>query len=154
MGYLIFLSILFGGVLQLLLTFIFSKMGYNLMNECSLGFSGVIFTLIVVECKESTIENRSVFFGMLNVPKSIYPIVLLIIIQFLFSGVSFIGHLSGMLIGYLWIYGFIDLILPSSQRIERWENGILKPISSLTGYINNRGETNEYLQTKYNLFFK
>nr|AGT16744.1 hypothetical protein SHCRBa_015_N03_R_310 [Saccharum hybrid cultivar R570] len=39
----------------------------NLVNECSIGFSGVIFSMIVIETSLSGVQSRSVF-GLFNVP--------------------------------------------------------------------------------------
>ena len=40
-------------------------------------------------------------FGLFRVPPHLYPWVLLLVIQLLMPGVSFLGHLSGILVGYL-----------------------------------------------------
>jgi len=43
-----------------------------LVNECSIGFSGVIFAMIVIETSLSGVQSRSVF-GLFNVPAKWYP---------------------------------------------------------------------------------
>lgn len=47
----------------------------GLMYQHSIGFSGVIFHLSVLECNLGPHASRSVF-GMLDVPSSLYPWVL------------------------------------------------------------------------------
>jgi membrane associated rhomboid family serine protease len=52
-----------------------------LMRESSVGFSGVLFHLSVLECNLGTHENRSVF-GFFEVRASLYPWVLYVVILF------------------------------------------------------------------------
>lgn len=67
------------------------------MNQCSLGFSGIIFGLIVINTKISEISEYS-FFGLFSIPAKYYPYILLIVWQLLFPSISFLGHLSGILV--------------------------------------------------------
>eukprot|EP01097_Dermamoeba_algensis_P006807 TRINITY_DN4243_c0_g1_i2.p1 TRINITY_DN4243_c0_g1~~TRINITY_DN4243_c0_g1_i2.p1 ORF type:complete len:211 (+),score=33.15 TRINITY_DN4243_c0_g1_i2:38-670(+) len=84
------------------LVFYFSSNG-TYLAECSAGFSGVLFALLVFDCsQEGALFNRSIF-GMFPVSNKLYPWVLLAVIQIIWPGVSFLGHLSGILIGYLCI---------------------------------------------------
>ena len=109
--------------------------------ECSVGFSGVLFGLLVVDIRLSGVERRRsqlptasvvpfsragfcefvlltlviwvavamlvVFvgvhslFGLVEVPAAWYPWLLLILIQLIMPGISFLGHLGGLLAGYL-----------------------------------------------------
>ncbi|KAL0344886.1 UNVERIFIED_CONTAM: Rhomboid-like protein 15, partial [Sesamum radiatum] len=52
----------------------------SLMNQCSIGFSGILFSMIVIETSLSGAQSRSVF-GLFNVPAkwsvSLYPNALL-----------------------------------------------------------------------------
>lgn len=50
------------------------------VNQGSVGFSGVIFTLALIQSYRSTQPTRSVF-GMVQVPTRIYPWVLLIVLS-------------------------------------------------------------------------
>lgn len=79
------------------------------MLQHSLGFSGVLFALIVSETWRSNV-SRSLF-GMMEVPARYYPLAALVAIQVLIPGVSFLGHLAGLLVGAMEYYGFI--LLPS-----------------------------------------
>ncbi|XP_020155656.1 rhomboid-like protein 15 isoform X2 [Aegilops tauschii subsp. strangulata] len=111
-----------------------------LVDECSIGFSGVIFSMIVIETSLSGVQYRSVF-GLFNVPAKWYsfyaPVeflpysllcliiqqylylcivryawILLILFQFLASNVSLLGHLSGILSGFAYTYGLFNYLLP------------------------------------------
>ncbi|KAJ3685892.1 hypothetical protein LUZ61_015056 [Rhynchospora tenuis] len=81
------------------------------MNECSIGFSGVIFSLIVIETSLSGAQSRSVF-GLFNVPSKLYPWILLVLFQLLASNVSLLGHMCGILSGFAYTFGLFNYILP------------------------------------------
>eukprot|EP00850_Spirogloea_muscicola_P022928 SM000318S12230 [mRNA] locus=s318:32784:35697:- [translate_table: standard] len=59
----------------------------ELPYECSAGFSGVLFALIVVEGRLSGFQSRR------------YPWALLVVFQLMLRDVSLLGHLSGILSG-------------------------------------------------------
>jgi hypothetical protein len=52
----------------------------------------------------------------------LYPWVLLVILQFLFSNISFVGHLSGILIGYLWVHGCFNFLSLPRAWLVRFEH--------------------------------
>jgi membrane associated rhomboid family serine protease len=66
---------------------------------CAIGFSGVLFSYLTMEVSSHEVSSYS-FFGCFTIPSQIYPWVLLLLIQLLMPGVSFAGHLSGILAGY------------------------------------------------------
>lgn len=78
----------------------------------AVGYSGVLFAYAVIETHHSNVTHRSVF-GLFRVPARIYPWVLLIVLQVLIPGISFLGHLSGILIGAMLVYGALNFLLPS-----------------------------------------
>ena len=59
---------------------------------------------------------------MFNVPARIYPFVLLILLQVLIPGISFLGHLSGILIGILISTGSFNILLPSQELLQKIES--------------------------------
>lgn len=67
------------------------------LHECGAGFSGVIFGLIVIHANVSSVEHYSIF-GLFPVPAKLYAWALLIFWQLMFPGVSFLGHLGGVLV--------------------------------------------------------
>ena len=76
----------------------------NLVYTCSLGFSGVLFFLISIDCfdpKVSSTEGQQVF-GLMPVPKKYYPWIMLALMQLMIKNVSFIGHLAGLLLGLMY----------------------------------------------------
>lgn len=50
------------------------------VNQASVGFSGVIFTLALMDCYLSTQPTRSLF-GFVQVPTRLYPWVLLVLLS-------------------------------------------------------------------------
>ena len=65
----------------------------NLMNNCAIGFSGVIFALKIL------VGDSDGDFGLFTVPRSISIWAELLIIQLLVPNSSFVGHVSGILAG-------------------------------------------------------
>jgi len=94
----------------------------GLMYQHSVGFSGVIFHLSVIECNMMPHRTRSVF-GFLSVPAYLYPWALLVVLQMFMPNLSLLGHLSGILTGTLQSYGVLDFLFVSEaylQEMEKW----------------------------------
>ncbi|XP_044507740.1 rhomboid-like protein 15 isoform X2 [Mangifera indica] len=85
-----------------------------LTDECSIGFSGIIFSLIVIELSLSGAQSRSVF-GLFNVPAKWYPLILLVLFQLLMPNVSLLGHLCGILSGFAYTYGLFNFLIPGTS---------------------------------------
>ncbi|ONM07726.1 Rhomboid-like protein 15 [Zea mays] len=73
----------------------------NLVNECSIGFSGVIFSMIVIETSLSGVQSRSVF-GLFNVPAKWYSFFFACVddtyglFNYLLPGPSFYSKIEGL----------------------------------------------------------
>ena len=94
----------------------------RLMYQHSVGFSGVLFQLSVLEANLSPNSSRSVF-GMVQVPAYLYPWALLVVLQIFMPQISFVGHLSGIFVGTLQLYGVLDaLILPSDEYLRAMDD--------------------------------
>lgn len=87
---------------------------YYFMDECAIGFSGVLFSMIVIETSLSGAQYRSVF-GLFNVPAKLYPWILLVVFQLLMTNISLLGHLCGILSGFAYTYGLFNFIIPGSS---------------------------------------
>lgn len=92
-----------------------------LMNECAIGFSGILFSMIVIETSLSGAQSRSVF-GLFNVPAKWYAWILLIVFQLLMTNVSLLGHLCGILSGFAYTYGLFNLVIPGASFFSGVEN--------------------------------
>ena len=132
-------AVLLCGVLYLLLAYVAFLVSGSGLATAALGYSGVIYSYIVVATYHSQVETLSVF-GFFSVPARIYPWVLLVldsvIMPIIMPGVSFMGHLSGILVGMLVVSGFVDWLVPSrdSQRkVEQY--GCCKFLYSQPNYI-------------------
>jgi len=58
----------------------------------------------------------------------------MLIISFLVSGTSLIGHLCGAGIGYLWGLGYIKFLVPP-EKILRWLEAKLNLLGRLPHYV-------------------
>jgi rhomboid domain-containing protein 1 len=107
----------------------------ELMYQHSVGFSGVIFHLSVMECNMTPHRSRSVF-GFVTVPAYLYPWALLVALQVFMPNLSFVGHLSGILTGTLQSYGVLDVLFVSEaylQGMEKWSS--LRLLTSQPNFV-------------------
>jgi membrane associated rhomboid family serine protease len=88
--------------------------------QSAVGFSGVIFSLAVDECALSPSPTRSIF-GLFSVPTRFYPWVLMAALQFILPNISFIGHLSGVLVGLLHVAGALRIFVPTPATLRKIE---------------------------------
>eukprot|EP00128_Syssomonas_multiformis_P008885 Colp12_sorted_trinity150504_noHs@16194 len=109
-------SVLMGSFTYLALSALITKVAPNLTglgHVCTLGFSGVIFTLLAKESMTQNSEHKYTFFGF-SVPAKAYPWVLLVLVQIIVPDASLLGHLSGILVGYL--FAFVPFVSHTEQR--------------------------------------
>ncbi|XP_051113677.1 rhomboid-like protein 15 [Andrographis paniculata] len=122
------------GILHLLIALLVSHNPFNadlsLMDQCSIGFSGILFSMIVIETSLSGVQSRS-FFGLFNVPAKWYVWILLVVFQLAMTNVSLLGHLCGILSGYAYTFGLFNKLLPgtsfySSMESSSWLSTIVR----------------------------
>lgn len=87
------------------------------LSSCAVGLSGVIFGLIVIDNAASGATERSVF-GMFKLPAALYPWALLMLWQLLLPGVSFLGHLGGVVAGEALSRGLLGWVWPSQSNLQ------------------------------------
>ena len=87
------------------------------LGSRAVGFSGLVFGLIVIDNAESGASHRSIF-GFFNVPAQLYPWALLLLWQLLLPGVSFLGHLGGVLAGEVLSRGMLQRCLPGQSQLQ------------------------------------
>jgi rhomboid domain-containing protein 1 len=100
----------------------------------AVGFSGVLFALAVLQSTYCADGERSVF-GLVAVPARYYPWVLMAVIQVMLPGVSLLGHLAGILVGWALTRGARARLLPSlawARRVE--ERGGLRCLTTAGRY--------------------
>ena len=153
--YLIWLFDLFCGIIH---TFLAGFLYYNpliqypeYMAQCSVGFSSILFALMTIQVHQSPNGDRSLF-GFVTIPAKIYPWVLLVVLQLIMPGISFLGHLSGILVAYLCMpnfecnldnflldsYGLLNYCLLSPSTLNKIEGSrAMSWIITMDGYISN-----------------
>jgi len=115
--------------------------GYDdLMYQHSVGFSGVLFHFLVLECNLVSHTSRSLF-GVIQIPSYLYPWVLLVALQFFLPNLSLLGHLSGIITGTLQCYGLLDVMTVGSDLDHcsacRWMVSIPGFVSASTNNHNS-----------------
>ena len=110
-------AILVVGMLYIALAVLFSYIDAGQFYASGVGYSGVLFTYALVEAYHTTEVSRSIF-GLFSVPAKMYPFILLIILQVVIPNISFMGHLSGILVGLLVVYGGMNVLLPSTGALH------------------------------------
>ena len=86
------------------------------------GFSGVIFSLLLVMTYVIDVETLS-YISLLRFPQNLWSVFCSSemvrnrlphsdVMSVLIPGVSFIGHLCGILSGYLFVFGYLNWIIP------------------------------------------
>jgi membrane associated rhomboid family serine protease len=108
------------------------------VDSQAMGFSGVLFALIVIDINLSGGEQRSIF-GLFLVPSWTYPWVMLLVMSLMLQGVSFLGHLSGLITGYLYQWGVLSYLAPPSEFFGRVERKICCCCVNRLGYLTTDG---------------
>ena len=99
------------------------------LYSCAVGYSGVLFALVVIEVALAIQrgERTRRIFGMCEVPVFFYPIVMLLVISIVLPNISFVGHLSGIIVGLLYVCGLLlfmtlprSFLLSLQQRLPEW----------------------------------
>jgi len=91
-----------------------------LLDVRSVGFSGVLFSYIVIHTYVTGAQNYNLC-GF-PIPARYYPWVLLIGISLIFRNVSFAGHLCGLLVGILYCRGYLNFMFPRRGCLRSFEN--------------------------------
>lgn len=89
--------------------------GQTVMGGCAVGYSGVLFAFLIVEVCLAHLrgETHRSLMGRCQIPILFYPAVLLLLISLVMQNVSFLGHVSGILVGVLYVRGLLQpLTLP------------------------------------------
>lgn len=121
------------GICYIFLSLFISLLFYT--EKCMMGYSGVIFGLIVVD---TVLSQRSHVkpFGMFTMPAAWYPWALMVFIQLLVPQSSFLGHFSGLAMGEL----YMRLLHPCCQHqlelfVSKLESGpAMRFLSQLPRY--------------------
>ncbi|KAJ1657494.1 putative rhomboid protease [Dispira simplex] len=84
------------------------------------GTSGWVFALIAWEC--CRVEGPRSFLGLFQISSQLFPPVLLVLTELLFPQSSFFGHVACMAFGYLYAYGKLNALIPSTEWFNRMQD--------------------------------
>ena len=130
--------IVFGLISNLLYLFVAWFMKFGGRPETyygsAVGFSGVLFSLTVIDNKMTGGAKRSVL-GLFLVPTEIYPWVMLLFMSLIMPNVSLVGHATGLVIGYLYTMGLLKWLSPSPEFCSRLERKLCCCCIHSSGYI-------------------
>jgi membrane associated rhomboid family serine protease len=108
---------LLSGSIYLVLSSLFDSMESIVVG----GLSTWIFGVVVWESREIAGREREIF-GFLRMPAHFYPFVLLLFMEIFFEHLWLLSHLCGLFIGFLYSFGYLSRILPSSSFFSRLES--------------------------------
>lgn len=117
-----------GGLYTLLELFVFH------LNGAAIGASVWVFLLLATEAIKTYRSNPHFTIADYRIPTWISPLVLILVISFLVPHTSFLGHLCGAAVGYLWGLGYIRFLAPP-DKILRWIEGKLNLLGRLPHYV-------------------
>lgn len=101
-------------------------------HQCGIGFSGILFGYFIIYLKFIVKNDEMTVYGV-KCRKWILPFAQLLILSFLLSA-SFIGHLSGIIMGYIYISGFPLCFELRHALIKKIEN------LNIISFITNRND--------------
>lgn len=116
----------------------------------ALGFSGILFSLLVIDSVTSEERKRSVL-GVFLVDSKFYPIIMLLVNQLLMPQASLLGHASGLIIGYAYQIKLLRFLVPSAHTFSRIEQKICCCCLRSQRYITAEGERH-YIFRPYTVF--
>lgn len=92
----------------------------------AIGFSGVLFALFVIEVNvdvnSEEVNVIPIFGSQVRIPKRVQPWIMILVVQVLLPNVSFVGHLSGALVGLFVCQGFGKLVFPSRGVLVKMDS--------------------------------
>ena len=94
--------------------------GLHLLSpfNCANGVWGSVLALLVVQTQRSNQPYMS-FWGLCNIPTKLYPWFLLFLFALL--GGSVMDNLCAILMGYAFVGGHLERVIPRDQRFIAWE---------------------------------
>lgn len=91
----------------------------EMRDTCAVGISGVLFALLIISLED--VSSVSIF-GFFDMSSFWYPIALAIVLQLFSPGLSFLGHLSGIVAGHILTSGYLSFITLSSTTVSNIES--------------------------------
>ena len=133
----VFWSAPLAGATHVCLAWLLSLAGFNeFLRQPSIGFSGVLFALVVSETWRS--DARRSLFGMVEVPAKAYPFAMLAAMQIFLPNISFLGHLAGLVVGALEYSGCFFFLPPTKSIATLLDEQVLRrcpPLPPAIAYV-------------------
>lgn len=106
----------------------------------AVGFSGVLFALLVIDNEISGGDERSIF-GLFLVPSWTYPWAMLVLLSVIIPNVSLLGHFSGIIVGYMYNLGWLKWLSLSRETCNKLERKLCCCLRDRFGYVHTDGVT-------------
>lgn len=103
-------------------------------NTAILGASIWVFLLLGIEAIKTYRSNPFFEISTYKIPTWTTPIALIFVTWVLVPNTSFLGHLCGLLVGYLFGLGYLKFLAPP-EKILRWIEGKLNLLGRLPHYV-------------------
>lgn len=114
--------------------YVMIERGLLRMNTPVLGSSIWVFMFLAVEAVKTYRTNPHFQLGTIQIPTWITPLVLVFFTTFLVPNTSFLGHLCGLAVGYLWALNYLNFLKPP-EWILRWIEGKLNLLGRIPHYV-------------------
>ncbi|KAI5304341.1 putative rhomboid protease [Ascosphaera pollenicola] len=98
------------------------------------GASVWVFLLFAAEAIKTYKSHPHFALGKYHIPTWTTPLIACCLVSIFVSNVSFIGHLAGILVGYLYGLGLLKFLVPP-EKILRWIEGKLNLLGRLPHYV-------------------
>lgn len=117
-----------GGLYTILERFVFH------LNGAAVGASVWVFLLLANEAMKQYKINPYFTVMDYRIPTWTTPLIFIVVVSFLVPHTSFLGHLCGAAVGYLWGLGYIRFLAPP-DKVLRWIEGKMNLLGRLPHYV-------------------
>ncbi|KAK3720664.1 putative rhomboid protease [Vermiconidia calcicola] len=104
------------------------------LNGAAIGASVWVFLLLASESIKQYKVNPHFLLMEYRIPTWTTPLLFILVVSFLVPHTSFLGHLCGAAVGYLWGLGWIRFLAPP-DKILRWIEGKLNLLGRIPHYV-------------------
>ena len=116
----------------------------GLRPSCAIGFSGVLFGYKCISMMESAHTGASSTFFGVEIPQGVYVSwIELITIQFAYPNASFLGHLTGIISGYVYYKVFLKVGGGGGGRQSRGGGARGRPANPFASFFNSIFSSNK-----------
>ncbi|OBR05210.1 Rhomboid family protein [Colletotrichum higginsianum IMI 349063] len=103
-------------------------------NVGVMGASVWVFLLLGMEAIRTSKTNPQLTIATYSIPMWTTPLILILVVTALVPGTSLLGHLCGVLVGYLFGLGYLKFLSPPEKAL-RWVESKLNLLGRLPHYV-------------------